>query len=24
VTSEIGLIELISYLSRNLNDDPIP
>jgi len=24
VTSEIGLVELISYLSRNLNDDPIP
>lgn len=24
ITSELGLIELVSYLSRNLNDDPAP
>lgn len=24
ITSELGLIELVSYLSRNINDDPLP
>jgi len=24
VTSELGLVELVSYLSRNINDDPLP
>lgn len=24
ITSELGLVELVSYLSRNLNDDPLP
>lgn len=24
ITSELGLAELVSYLSRNINDDPIP
>jgi len=24
ITSELGLVELVSYLSRNINDDPLP
>ena len=24
ITSELGFVELVSYLSRNINDDPIP
>jgi len=24
LTSELGLVELVSYLSRNLNEDPLP
>lgn len=24
ITSELGLVELVSYLSRNLNEDPLP
>jgi len=24
ITSELGLVELVSYLSRNINDNPIP
>ena len=24
ITSELGLVEIVSYLSRNINDDPVP
>lgn len=24
ITSELGFVELVSFLSRNLNDDPLP